>query len=110
MAELLGERKGAAESFEYYLQLLADVGIDFERFNIQDDEFDRWNRHRNDPWCVVGEHKHWPFGEDDDDEEEEDEVKVNGSSPLPELFGDLDDAVLLLLLPWDSWEAIPSLA
>lgn len=40
-------------------------GIDFERC-IHVDDKERWNRHRNEPWCVVGEQRHWPpppFGE-----------------------------------------------
>ncbi|OWM66025.1 hypothetical protein CDL15_Pgr015451 [Punica granatum] len=33
------------------------AGIEFERF-IQADDLERWNRHRNEPWWVVGEQRH----------------------------------------------------
>jgi hypothetical protein len=59
-------------------ELLA--GTEFDRF-IQADELDRWNLQRNDPWCVVGEHKQWTLGELD--------VPAAAASPFP-LFGDVE--------------------
>jgi len=44
---------------------LALEGMDFDR-RIHVEERERWNRHRNEPWWVVGEQRHWPpppFGE-----------------------------------------------
>lgn len=58
------------------------AGMELERFI---DSCDRWNRHRNEPGCDVGEHKqYWPFGE-----------FAGGASPPP-LFG--VDTVRLLPL------------
>ena len=66
--------------------------MDFEPFIQADDERERWNRHRNEPWCVVGEHKHWPpdpFGD--------------GASAVLPLLGELVDTLILLLpFPWDA--------
>jgi len=38
---------------------LALEGMNFER-RIQVEERERWYRHRNEPWWVVGEHRHCP--------------------------------------------------
>lgn len=67
------------------------AGMDLERF-IQGgvDEEDpvpaeRWKRHRKDPSCVVGEHKHCPLDND-------------GTPPPPlplSLFGDVETVSLL---------------
>lgn len=62
-------------------------GMDLDLLYHETPSDDRWNLHRKDPWCVVGEHKHCPFGElahvDDDD---------------PPPLGDDDDIVTLIFL------------
>lgn len=62
------------------------AGMEFDRFIQLADE--RWIRQRKDPWCVVGEHKHWPFGELD--------ATPTPWSPFP-LFGDVETVRLLPL-------------
>lgn len=74
-------------------KLLA-AGMDFERFIQAEDERERWNRHRNEPWCVVGEHKHCP----------PDDPLGDGASAVLPLLGELIDT-LILLLPC-SWDAM----
>ncbi|KAK4790565.1 hypothetical protein SAY86_017869 [Trapa natans] len=64
-------------------ELLFLVGIEFDRF-IQADDLERWNRHRNEPWWVVGEQRHWP-------------APSLGDPPSP---GTALEEVLTVIPPW----------
>ncbi|KOM54271.1 hypothetical protein LR48_Vigan10g016300 [Vigna angularis] len=64
--------------------------MDLERFIqlVGDAVGPRCKRHRNDPSCVVGEHKHCPFGSDP--------AAPPPQPPLPlSLFGDVETVSLL---------------
>lgn len=47
----LGEAGGA---------FLGGGGMELDLLNHPTPLVDRWYLHRNEPWCVVGEHRHWP--------------------------------------------------
>uniref|UniRef100_A0A7C8YUV3 Uncharacterized protein n=1 Tax=Opuntia streptacantha TaxID=393608 RepID=A0A7C8YUV3_OPUST len=61
------------------------MGIELDLFMAQSGFMDRWNRHRNDPGCVVGEHRHCPA------------PPLIFSLPSP-LFGDIE--MLFMLEEW----------